>query len=126
MKTKTGIAGFTYKALALAVALFESKVEGAFRFGRWLLVSKIGAAQFRDIVYDNWAKALLWRSSVIASAEIGWPYDGYYRGVLDMAAAVLSSGCCPPQISTAWLLFLPRSVLVLGRQAVLMYCRLWT
>ena len=66
--------------LALAVDLFESKVDGAVRFGRWLLVTKAGAEQLLGTVYENWAKALLssppWRSGVIASAELGWAYGG--------------------------------------------------
>lgn len=75
--------------LALGLELFESKVEGFMRFGRWLLVLCPNAESLLNAAYESWARALAgsphWRSGVIAAGELGWLINGFGRGVLDVA-----------------------------------------
>jgi len=75
--------------LCVAAEMFEVKVDGSVRFGRWLLVTVPGAEEFLDSVYEGWARALIgspsWRSGIIASGELGWSISGFMRGLLDLA-----------------------------------------
>jgi len=75
--------------LALALQLFESKVDGAMRFGLWLLAISEGAEQRLDLCYEGWARALLgsppWRSGVIAAGELGWTLSGFQRAIYEVA-----------------------------------------
>ena len=57
--TLAGLASCHTLPLAFASSMFESKVDGSVRFGRWLLVVAPGAGAFLDKTYENWARALL-------------------------------------------------------------------
>ena len=87
------------KALPLAVALemFEAKVEGTLAFGRWCFALAPDALTALDDVYNEWALALLgadpWRNVSVAASELGWQLSGSSRALLDIArrrAKVLS------------------------------------
>ena len=75
--------------LCFALALFDAKVEGSVRFGRWLLATAPGALDRYDTAYNRWACALLhsppWRSAAIAHMELGWGLCGRHRALLDVA-----------------------------------------
>ena len=75
--------------LCFALCLFDAKVEGSVRFGRWLLATAPGALDRYDAAYDRWACALLqsppWRSAAIAHLELGWTLCGRHRAILDIA-----------------------------------------
>ena len=75
--------------LAAAASIFEMKIEGALRFGRWLWIVADGCSEAADEAYRSWARAFLgappWRSSTVAEAELGWVLSGAGRGVLDVA-----------------------------------------
>ena len=75
--------------LCFALALFDAKVEGSMRFGRWLLATAPGALDRYDTAYNSWACALLhsppWRSAAIAHMELGWGLCGRHRALLDIA-----------------------------------------
>jgi len=85
--------------LMIAVQLFESKVEGTMRFGRWLILLCENAELLLNAAYERWARSLLgsppWRSGIIASGELGWTMSGFLRGVDDVARR------------RAWLFMLP-------------------
>lgn len=76
--------------LPVAALLFECKVEGSLRFGRWLWGIEPTAREAFDSYLASWAKSLLgsdhWRSSDVALAELGWFLSGSGRCVLDVAA----------------------------------------
>ncbi|CAE7247873.1 unnamed protein product [Symbiodinium sp. CCMP2592] len=75
--------------LCFALALFDAKVEGSLRFGRWLLATAPGALDKYDAAFNRWACALLhsppWRSAAIAHMELGWGLCGRHRALLDIA-----------------------------------------
>ena len=85
--------------LAMAVDMFESRVDGSLRFGRWLLVTADGARELLDRAFENWSRALVgshfWRSGVIAGGELGWYVGGFMRGLLDMAKRRARLFCLP-------------------------------
>ena len=76
--------------LAYALEFFETKVDGAMRFGRWFLATSDGAGATLDRAYEEWARTLLgsqpWRSAAVASGELGWRLSGFARAVRDAAA----------------------------------------
>ena len=55
------IAGLVASKLPLAIVLelFESKVDGALKYARWLLATQQGALDKLDVIYMAWARALL-------------------------------------------------------------------
>lgn len=61
--------------LAVAASLFEGKVDGYLRFGRWLTALAWGAETAYDKAYVRLARASLgwphWRSRAVAVAELG-------------------------------------------------------
>ena len=75
--------------LCFALMLFEAKVEGLLRFGRWLLATCEGALDMYDKAFNRWSCALLgsppWRSPAVAHLELGWQLMGRHRAVLDVA-----------------------------------------
>jgi hypothetical protein len=76
--------------LAFAARIFEGKVDGFLRYGRWLVVLVWNAVELLDDAYHRWARAVLgsprWRSGDIAAAELGWKLSGFARAVLDVAS----------------------------------------
>ena len=70
--------------------IFEGKVEGYLRFGRWLLAVGWDVERVLNEAYHRWARALLgspkWRSGFIASAELGWTLSGFARALVDVAS----------------------------------------
>ena len=73
-----GLAGLAAQGtlpLAIAVGIHESRVEGAMRFGRWLLAASEGALQEPGRVYESWARNFFgsppWRSGAEAATELG-------------------------------------------------------
>ncbi|CAK0888450.1 unnamed protein product, partial [Prorocentrum cordatum] len=75
--------------LPVAASIFDMKIEGGLRFGRWLWCVGEGSAEAVDEAYQSWARALLgappWRTSMVAEAELGWTVSGAGRGVIDVA-----------------------------------------
>ena len=75
--------------LAVAASIFDMKIEGGLRFGRWLWCVGEGSVLAMDEAYQGWARALLgappWRTSAVAEAELGWTVSGAGRGVIDVA-----------------------------------------
>ena len=75
--------------LAFALELFNSNVEGFLRFGRWLVALAPGAIEVYNEAFNKWACRLLgappWRSSAVASCELGWRLTGFRRAALDVA-----------------------------------------
>ena len=69
----------------MALELFDSKVEGSMRYGRWLLVLAEGAESMLNECYEGWARALVgsppWRSGLIAAGELGWTLSGFMRSI---------------------------------------------
>ncbi|CAE8601069.1 unnamed protein product [Polarella glacialis] len=86
--------------LAVALDLFEAKVEGSVRFARWLLVIAPNAQRAYNEAYENWARAFLgspaWRGAAIARGEVGWKLDGFHRAILDMAVRRAKLWTLPP------------------------------
>ena len=86
--TLAGLVAGRMIPLALALDLFESKVEGSMRFGRWLLALVDGAEDRLNSCYEAWARALVgspaWRSGVIASGVLGWTSGRFMRAILDV------------------------------------------
>ena len=77
--------------LPFAAALFESKVDGTLRVGRWLFaVMAPNAESELNTVQDKWARTLLgvppWKPAHLASWELGWQLSGFARAVLDVAS----------------------------------------
>ena len=76
--------------LSFGLALFESKVDGAMRYGRWLFATADNAEELYESVYSEWARAFMgsapWRNSDVARGELGWRLSGYARAVVDIAA----------------------------------------
>ena len=77
--------------LPLAAALFESKVDGTLRVGRWLFaVMAPNAESELNTAQDKWARTLLgvppWKPAHLASWELGWQLSGFARAVLDVAS----------------------------------------
>ncbi|CAE8701705.1 unnamed protein product, partial [Polarella glacialis] len=75
--------------LAMALSLFEVKVEGSLRFGRWLWGLHAAARDSLDAVYQRLAKMFLgaesWRNGAVACGKFGWLMSGSARCVLDIA-----------------------------------------
>ena len=74
--------------LALGLAVFEAKVEGALSASRWLWGASPGILEDLSKAYARWAKALLggspWRNSGVALREVGWELGGGERAVMDI------------------------------------------
>ena len=76
--------------LPFAAALFESKVDGTLRVGRWLFaVMAPNAESELNTAQDKWARMLLgvppWKPAHHASWELGWQLSCFARAVLDVA-----------------------------------------
>ena len=75
--------------LPFGLLLFESKVDGFLRFGRWLLAADMQSLHVYESAFDRWTKQLLglqpWRNAAVASMECGWNYSGDRRAVIDIA-----------------------------------------
>ena len=73
--TIAGLVASASLQLAFAVELFESKVDGAMRYGRWLLATADGAEDAMESAFADWARALLgsppWRSAAFAQGSSG-------------------------------------------------------
>ena len=87
----SSIAGLVTNGVPLPVVLrlFESKVDGTLRFGRWLLATAPTALERFNEVYNSWARVLIgadrWRNSAVASGELGWSLSGAGIAVVDVA-----------------------------------------
>ena len=75
--------------LVYGLRLFEAKVDGFLRFGRWLLAMADTAQVVYEQAYERLAKLLLgvpaWRSPYMACLECGWTLTGSRRSVVDVA-----------------------------------------
>jgi hypothetical protein len=56
--------------LAVALDLFEAKVEGSVRFARWLLVIAPNAQRAYNEAYENWARAFLGSPCRLATCTV--------------------------------------------------------
>ena len=69
----------------MALELFESKVESALRFSRWLWAINPEARDMLDKSFGDWAKLLL-GADAVARAELGWLLTGSARCALEAAS----------------------------------------
>jgi hypothetical protein len=85
---------------AFGLKLFESKVDGFLRFGRWLLAISAGALEAYETAFARWGKVLLgapaWRSDAVASLECGFSISGGRRAALDVAVRRARLWLLPP------------------------------
>ena len=76
--------------LSLAALLFESRIESAVRFGRWLWGLDPELRLLLEENYATWARLLLgadpWRNAYVAIGEVGWTLSGSARFVLNAAS----------------------------------------
>ena len=76
--------------LAVACIIFDTKVEAALRFGRWLWGTHSEAVSVLSDAYASWARLLLgssrWRSAEVCRAELGWKLCAPARVVVEVAS----------------------------------------
>ena len=76
--------------LWLALDMFETKVDGVLRPGRWLLAIAWDAKTSYNDAFESWARSLLgsqrWRSGAVATGELGWRLSGFDRAIVDLAS----------------------------------------
>ena len=77
--------------LAIAVILFNLKVESVLRFGRWLWALPPAVQELLDLAYARWARQLLqakpWCTATTCFYELGWPLSTADRVAFDVALA---------------------------------------
>ena len=75
--------------LHMAVALFDSKVDGLLEANRWILALAPGGLSRLSDALASWARDLLgapfWRNEAVCRSELGWSISGAARGVRSVA-----------------------------------------
>ena len=75
--------------IALAIQVFESKVDSMLVLSRWLWITLPDAKERLNRCYEGWAKLLLgsdfWRNGAVACSEAGCSLSGEARLVRDTA-----------------------------------------
>ena len=73
--------------LAIAYIIFDTKIEVALRFGRWLWGTSSEAISVLSDIYASWARLLLgssrWRSVEVCRVELGWKLCAPARVVVE-------------------------------------------